>query len=191
MTTMTSTFKLTLNRAHKVAERLRTYVKELQKVIQDKSTPLGIRSLREASVVQKAKEQSESFDHSVNQYLNASEALEKLRNAIAAGNHQSNVYLLISKQNRLNLEVQALTQALEYAQNASGVALSDIPDTPQEYQSYRLETLNSTQVASLRQRVAQLQRECHVVADDISDANRFTIEVELSDELAQVVGLKV
>ena len=188
---MTSTFKLTLNRAHKVAERLRTYVKELQKVIQDKSTPLAIRSLREASVIQKAKEQSESFDHSVNQYLNASEALEKLRNAIAAGNHQSNVYLLISKQNRLNLEVQALTQALEYAQNASGVALSDIPDTPQEYQSYRLETLNSTQVASLRQRVAQLQRECHVVADDISDANRFTIEVELSDELSQVVGLKV
>lgn len=183
-------YSITLNRAHKIVERLRQHVAESSKAVRALVSPVRVRSQQDLGAKARAEARGASFDAEYTKYSDAVRALEQLRGVISKANAANGVDTLLAKQSRLNQELALNKEALSDASLDACVAWEHVAATPTEYHSENLASLSADQGSTVAQRIRLLQTELHAVSDQVSDANRATISVELSDEHALVVGLK-
>ena len=183
-------YTISLNRAHKIVERLRQHVTDTAKALRAQAAPVRVRSQVDIGAKARVEARKASFPGQMANYGKAVDALELLRNAISKGNTANGVDVLLAKQNRINQELTLVKELVSDAALDSSVEWEHVPATSTDYETANLASLNAEQGTMLAQRIRTLQTELHAVSDQVSDANRATITVELSDEHAEVVGLK-
>jgi hypothetical protein len=183
-------YTITLNRAHKIVERIRQHVTDTSKALRAQVSPVRVRSQQDVGSKARVEARQEEFPVQMQNYGKAVETLELLRNAISKGNISNGVDVLLTRQNRINQELTLVKELISDAALESCVEWEHIAATPSDYETSHLASLSTEQGAILVQHVRTLQTELHSVSDQVSDANRATITVELSDEHARIVGLK-
>lgn len=183
-------YTITLNRAHKIVERLRQHVTDTAKALRAQVAPVRVRSQQDIGAQARVEARKNSFEAQLDKYGHAVNALELLRNAISKGNTANGVDVLLAKQNRINQELTLVKELLSDAELDTSVSWEHVAAVPSDYETSNLASLSAEQGSMLALHMRTLQTELHAVSDEVSDANRATITVELSDEHAQVVGLK-
>lgn len=183
-------YTISLNRAHKIVERLKQHVTDTSKALRAQVSPVRVRSQQDVGAKARVEARKEAFPAQLANYGKAVDALELLRNAISKGNTANGIDVLLAKQNRINQELTLVKELVSDASLESSVEWEHVPAAPSDYETSNLASLSTEQGALLATRIRALQTELHAVSDQVSDANRATIAVELSDEHAEVVGLK-
>ena len=187
MTTTSYTF--TLNRAHKIVERLKTHASDLVKEAELLASPLSVRSREELGSQKRAVDNALAAVAHLETYTSVLATIRNLRQAIATANHTSGVDSLLALQNTQSQILAAYKRVLDSASPTSSVTWDQVPLTANEYTRYSLETLNADQLNSVRAVIASTQTQLHATSDSVSDANRASITVEIPDAHARIAGL--
>lgn len=183
-------YTISLNRAHKIVERLRQHVTDSAKTLRAQVAPIRVRSQQDIGAKARVDARRESFSTQLTNYRSAVDALALLRNAISKGNTENGVDVLLGNQTRINQELTLVKELVSDASLESSVEWEHVAAVATDYDTANLASLSAEQGVVLAQRIRTLQTELHAASDHVSDANRATITVELSDEHAEVVGLK-
>lgn len=184
-------YTITLNRAHKIVERLRQHVTDTSKALRAQVTPVRVRNQADIGAKARAFARQEALPALLSSYGVAVDALELLRNVISKGNTANGIDVLLAKQNRINQELVLVKELVSDASLESTVAWEHVAvESSTDYSSETLASLTTAQAEMLNKRIRTLQTELHAVSDQVSDANRASVSVTLSDELSLVVGLK-
>ena len=166
------TYTFTLNRAHKIVERLKTHASELVKEAELLASPLSVRSQEEAGSQKRAADNALNALINLEAYTTVLATIRTLRQAIATANHTSGVDNLLALQNKQTQILSAYKRVLDSVAPASSVAWDQIPAVASEYTRYSLETLNADQLSGIREAIASTQMKLHATSDSVSDANR-------------------
>lgn len=183
-------YTITLNRAHKIVERLRQHVTDTSKALRAQVTPVRVRNQADIGAKARALARQEALPALLSSYGLAVDALELLRNVISKGNTDNGIDVLLAKQNRINQELVLVKELVSDASLESTVAWEHVAVESTDYSSESLASLTTAQAEMLNKRIRTLQTELHAVSDQVSDVNRASVSVTLSDELALVAGLK-
>lgn len=183
-------YSISLNRAHKISERMRQHITDTATQLRLQVAPVRVRSQQDLGAKTRVEERQKNLDVLLGKHKEASAALELLRNAIAKANSSNGVDVLLAKQNRINQELVLAKELNSQADVENSVAWEYIPAVAEEYGSHNLVAINANQAQELVLRARTLQTELHLVSDQVSDANRASFSIDLSDEHAQMVGLK-
>ena len=184
-----TSYTFTLNRAHKIVERLKTHASELVKEAELLAAPLSVRSQEEVGSQKRALDNAVVALSNLDAYTSVLATIRILRQAIATANNTSGVDDLLALQNTQSQTLAAYKRVLDSVSPTSSVAWDQIPATADEYTRYSLETLNADQLTAVRAVIAATQTQLHATSDSVSDANRATITVELPDAHARIAGL--
>ena len=182
-------YTFTLNRAHKIVERLKTHASELVKEAELLASPLSVRSQEEAGSQKRAADNALNALINLEAYTTVLATIHTLRQAIATANHTSGVDNLLALQNKQTQILSAYKRVLDSVAPASSVGWDQIPAVANEYTRYSLETLNADQLSAIREVISSTQMKLHATSDSVSDANRTSITVEISEEHARIAGL--
>ena len=183
-------YTVTLNRAHKIVERLRQHVTDTSKALRAQVAPVRVRNKEDIGAKVRAEARQVALPALLSSYGLAVDALELLRNVISKGNTANGIDVLLAKQNRINQELVLVKEMVSDAALESTVAWEHVAPESTDYSSQHLASLTAEQAELLNKRIRTLQTELHAVSDQVSDANRASVSVTLSDELSLVVGLK-
>ena len=91
-------YNITLNRAHKIVERLRQHVTETSKNVRALAAPVRVRSQQDVGGKARADAHILGFDALYAEHGVAGAALEHLRNAISKANTANGIDVLLAKQ---------------------------------------------------------------------------------------------
>ena len=184
-------YSVSLNRAHKLVDRLRQHISESAIALRSKAEPIRVRSKQEESANKRVQARRAAFSSELAAYFESSAAMADLRDAIALGNAANGVNSLLAEQNRINQELSFVKELISDADLENSVEWSDVPATPgDQYSSYQLASIDANQADSFAECMRVLKADLHNAADQVSDANRASIQISLSDKLAVIVGLK-
>lgn len=185
-------FTVTLNRAHKIASRLAGLSQDTMRAMQTQVQPVTV-TLPSASLVTKLAERKESFDALYAKHQRLATAVRVIRTAIGKANGQSGVSDLLAEQNYVSSRLTALSQIVPYmerdALEVSEVPADVKPDMHGRFPSVAVYALSKDQRNALLREQEELQALAHGIADRVADANRFTVNFELDEDLAKAAGL--
>lgn len=188
---------MTLSRAHKVAERLRTKVTE---AAQAAGAGLGIIRVDgvggDAQLASLAESRQKALE-ALGTHATYNQALQDVRAAVGRANATTGVSDLLAEQEAIARRIKLLRDILG--------ASSAIAIQPEELATYRPltqardvysrgetgvpVTLLPTEVrAGLEADLNALQKQQYAVSDRVADANAARIELDLPDELAADLG---
>ncbi len=195
--------KLTINRAHKVVERLKTLVKQYEsRTIEtgsaiDTALPVG------DGVIARMGERANEFEGALASYQTTSAALVSVRQAIGKANAANSINDLLAEQEGLSRELKLVKVILERCGGSTAVAPSELKDYPvpqlaaastgtylrSQSAGVKVYSLERTRQQEVEQLANVLQSKLHGIADRIAEANRATVSIELPAEIAEAVGL--
>ena len=182
-------YTFTLNRAHKVVERLKARAADILKEAQELVGPVRVRSQAEAGLKERAVDRAARAKVLLAEHMALLDTVGVLRRAVADANHAAAVDQLLCEQNECTQKVNAYKRVLEAADFEDASAWEEIPAEASEYAVYQLRVLDSETVDAFKSAMQAQQVRVHAVSDSVSDANRATIKVEMSAEHARIAGL--
>lgn len=195
--------KLTINRAHKVVERLKTLVKQHEnRVIEtgaaiDTALPVG------DGVIARMGERTNDFEVALAYYKATSTALVSVRQVIGKANAANGINDLLAEQEGLSRELKLIKVILERCGGSIAVAPGELKDYPipqaqsastggflrGQTSGVKVYSLDKVRQQSLENEAKTLQSKLHGIADRIAEANRASVSIELSPEISEAVGL--
>ena len=131
-------YTITLNRAHKIVERLRQHVTDTSKAVRALVAPVRVRSQQDAGAKARAEAHIQGFDAQFAEYGLAGVAVEKLRNAISKANTAHGIDVLLAKQNRINQELTLAKDLVSDASLDECVSWEHVAAAPGDYQTENL-----------------------------------------------------
>jgi hypothetical protein len=183
--------EITLSRAHKIAERLKT-----------KATELGAESERLAHSVVisgKAPGQAARLAEQGAKAIAAADAAEKrlravaaVRAAIAGENQKRGINAMLSNSDAVNKAIATRKSILETAKDGNVTVFEFADYTPLAEDAYgsgsvRVNMFTDAQREKLAGELAALQREAFGLADQVAEANAARFTIELDDDIAAEV----
>lgn len=198
-----TTHTLTINRAHKVVERLKTLVKQHEnRAIEtgsaiDTGLPVG------DGVIARMGERGEEFETALTSYQTTSTALVSVRQAIGKANAANGINDFLAEQDGLSRELKLLKTILERCGGSTVVAPSELRDYPipqspaassggflrSQTSGVKVFSLDKERQQSLEHEAKALQSKLHGIADRIAEANRASLTIGLPQEISEAVGL--
>lgn len=194
---------LTINRAHKVVERLKTLLKQHEnRSIEtgsaiDTGLPVG------EGVIARMGERSNDFETALANYQAASAALVSVRQVIGKANAANGINDLLAEQDGLSKELKLFKVVLERCGGSTAVAPGELKDYPipqaqaastggylrGQSAGIKVYSLDKARQQQLEQQAKALQSKLHGIADRIAEANRASVTFELPTEISEAVGL--
>ncbi|WP_439293882.1 hypothetical protein [Lonepinella sp. BR2882] len=210
-------YKFSLSRAHIIAQRITTLMKELTDLALqkyryglDKNDMLYWESeTKRNATLNKINEYSQQFSQYENDYVKLSEILAQLRKIIAQANQKIGLSDRLTDIRMLDTQISLLNDINNYAQSADYTVTDFVDEMQARSDIYaKLETesarynaierdfplfikVENTQQTELRQqKMAQLKSQRIRLNDEIRDLNGATsIEIELDDAIALALNL--
>ena len=183
--------QISLSRAHKVAERIKTRMGELFAEAQSRAsvqTLTGVTDLQ-VSKLQSAGREALELNARAEKFALA---LAKLRAAIGAENHVRGINAMLAELDALN-RIVANKKAMLVHAKADGIAPQDLATYKPlvENRSYSLgvtvTVLDAESAQGLAESLAAAQRDVFSLSDRIAEANAARFTFELDDDVASEV----
>lgn len=179
---------VTLARAHKIAERIKTLRQNAAAVCQRQCGGVSV-SLGRHNIERRAEQAKSDFDLNLLHYLSAAEAYTVVRKAIDAGNRQGVSDLMAERE-----QVRAMLQNMRNWVTTSSMCALDIVDVssvPDESQgmAFNAATVRLLDLSDIKNRIKDLEKKESRLSDEIADLNAIKISFEISDAVSTELGL--
>lgn len=185
---MSKTVNITLTRAHKIAERLKTQANQL---LQEAVTAASAATVSGTSVsqVDRLRTRGETVSPTLaeaQRYLMANAAV---RAVISRENETRGISAKLARLDAVNKMLATSKSVLEAAQRGTLMLheLSEYKPLSNEglaYGGLSVNVVNEQTLEAVKASVASLQREAVLLADEIAEANAARVSFELDDDLA-------
>lgn len=186
--------KLTLNRWHKVVQRLNDLLQQQQEIIMRdlgivRMDPVSANAARETLI----KRQGPALVR-LTEAQNILKAIEQIKTAVAAANVANGVHGMLAAQDRLQRELVFKKQLLKQQDAPGMVNVSQLPVAePVEtgYTRHQVEVglFPAEGQALLAAEITQLQQHLYQLTDQLADANQTKVAIPLDDRLIDLIGL--
>lgn len=191
-------YTLSVNRWHKVAERLAKTYTELSQSARNTYTNTQIGGYLGESQITRLRESAQSEMHKLFHAFEVQDALIELRRAIGEVNAKNGVALELAKYDALMRRHKLLDTILN-SQTSDMVSLDEVAMLPNQmivdglYERNRskvkVKILDVQSEARLRQEAEQVLAKAYSVADRINDLNQERMTLDLPEAMAPLVGL--
>ena len=202
MTTNKQTYELTLNRWHKIRERLGAKSVELANQIRAAYCQTRVDGFAGASQVELLNQRVKSAEQDLETHGSILEAIEAIRSALSKANARVGVDRILAHQETINRRSKLFREILS-AQTPDMVpadSLAEYKPFSEKGQNhfYRddaqlgaipVRTLSADLAEQFVKQLDTLQTELYSCADQVSDLNREKISIELSESAAKAAGL--
>lgn len=189
----------TLNRWHKVVERIQQSLNRVNTRIEQQSQVSINYANREIRAAQ-AKEQEKEVLSLIATRAKLMNTIAQIRSVINRQNTETGIAEAMAKMQALQAQANALESFLRSAERWNKVG--DVLTTMESDAKMAIETktqmrnvndvatvMSVESIADLRKTQEQLTREVHVLSDKISDANATKVVIDIDDEVATHVGI--
>ncbi|WP_439327679.1 hypothetical protein [Lonepinella sp. BR2357] len=211
------TYQFSLSRAHVIAQRISTLMKETaQLALQKYSYHLDKNDMlywesesKRQSVLQKIEDNSQQFLQYENDYIKFSEILAQLRKTIAQANQKTGISDRLTDIRLLDTQLSFLNDIQQNGNVADDNATDFVNEMQDRLTIYAkletesarynaierdfpllIKTENAEQTALRQQKMAQLKNQRIRLNDEIRDLNGATsIQIELDDAMAEALNL--
>jgi hypothetical protein len=182
---------ISLSRAHKIAERIKTRMNELAAEATALMGNQSVSGVGGEAQITKLQGMATKGMAALDQALVYSEAFAKLRSAIGAQNQSRGINEMLAELESLNRTMGTLKTVLS-STSAKAIAPSELAEykplnTSNMHASIAVAVLAPEQVNYLTDRHAKAQREAFALSDRIAEANAKSFTVDLPDDIAAVV----
>jgi hypothetical protein len=194
-------YALTLSRWHKVAERLNAGSKERETRALTALTATTVSPWNKEGVEAKAAEIAERAKSDLAVIEAATTAVARIRTALALRNVELGISERLSEADAANRRTKLYRELLD-KQDMDMVKPADMRLVPaaittEEAYSFgrragsviTLAIADKTLLDELRAKLAREQARAHALLDEVADANREKLELELERELVEIAGL--
>jgi hypothetical protein len=189
----------TLNRWHKVVERIQQSLNRVNVRIEQQSQVSINYANREIRAAQ-AKEQEKEVLSLIATRAKLMNTIAQIRSVINRQNTETGISEAMAKMQALQAQANALDTFLRSAERWNKVG--DVLTTMESDAKMAIETktqmrnvndvatvMSAESIAELRKTQEQLTREVHVLSDKISDANATKVVIDIDEEVATHVGI--
>ncbi|CAB5514645.1 hypothetical protein ACOTHJ_13180 [Achromobacter xylosoxidans] len=181
---MTTEHTITLARLHKVAERARTRIGELQSGFERKSSSTVLRA-----PLNKELDNLKSDVRLGDQYLYQADTLCRelatVRGVIARENARLGLHELLARQDLLTRQLGSIRNVLQNAELVRLPISSVLPGADLGEAGRAVSPLDWQEIEGLREQAEALQAEIYALSDQVAEANATRITVELSPMFAK------
>lgn len=181
---MTTEHIITLARLHKVAERARTRIGELQAGFERKSSSTVLRA-----PLNKELDNLKSDVRLGMQYLEQANTLCRelaaIRGVIARENARLGLHELLARQDLLTKQLGSIRNVLQNAELVRLPVSSVLPGADLGEAGRAVSPLDWEEIEGLRVQAEELQGEIYAISDKVAEANATRITVELSPLFAK------
>lgn len=197
----TMKYSLTLSRWHKVAERLNAGSKERETRALTALTATTVSPWNKEGVEAKAVEIAEQAKSDLAVIEAATTAVARIRAALALRNVELGISERLAQADAANRRTRLYRELLD-KQGMDMVKPADmrhVPATVATDETYSfsrragsvitLAIADKTMLDELRAKLAREQARAHVLLDEVADANREKLELELEKDLSEIAGL--
>lgn len=179
--------KITLSRLHKLVERIKDRLKDLN----DAASALGAAKAWRASPTSEAlagvREGVEQGFAAAREALALSTELAKVRAAIAAHNERLGQNMRLAQHDALNAQLRALKATLTAATGLDRI--EELPvGAPVGQYGQSTSSLTRADLAELQRLIDDTQRDVYRISDEIAEANATRVELDLRDDIAALVN---
>jgi hypothetical protein len=191
-------YTLSINRWHKVAERLSKAYTELSQSARNTYVNTQIAGYLGESQVERLRESAESEMQKLFRSFEIQDALIDLRRAIGEVNAKNGVALELAQYDAL-MRRHKLLEIILNSQTSDMVSLNEIAMLPNQimgdglYERSRskikVKVLENEHEDRLRKEAEALLAKAYALADRINDLNQERMTLELPEEMASVAGL--
>ena len=194
-------YSLTLSRWHKVAERLNAGSKECETRALTALTATTVSPWNKEGVEVKAAEIAERARTDLAVIEAATSAVARIRTALALRNVELGISERLAEADAANRRTRLYRELLD-KQGVDMVKPADmrhVPATVATDETYSfsrragsvitLAIADKALLDELRAKLAREQARAHVLLDEVADANRDKLELELERELVEIAGL--
>ncbi len=189
-TGMNKAYTLTLNRAHKIVERLSQSAKETKQALVLQSSSVRVNHAGDQSGMKKAASYKTQVLGTLHQYTDLMTAVSAVRKTIMQANDQEGISSLLVTQSTKSQLLATLREMVASADAESAIDAKDVPEkTGDTYTSYQVATLTNDEIEDIKNQISNLQRAVNVLADEIAVKNQIRVTIELPDEMAALAGL--
>ncbi len=195
------TYTLTLSRWHKVAERLNAGSKERETRALAALTGTAVSPWNKEGVEGKAAEVMEQAKTDLGVIEAATAAVARIRSALALRNVELGISERLAEADAANRRARLYRELLD-KQGVDMVKPADmrhvpatvIADEPYSFgrragSTITLAIADKTLLDELRTKLARDQARAHALLDEVADANREKLELELDMKLVEIAGL--
>lgn len=187
--------QVTLSRAHKIVERLKSLQSEAATEIKGLIDVQHVHTAPTPSTLAELEQTAEAVKTALATHLELSAALATVKTVVSTANHERGIHKQLSMLDAINQRI-ALLKTVLTATKSTGCKVSEVPavfanGAPQSYSAL---TVNPVKDDALRDTVADdlksAQAKAIQVSDEIAELNAQRVTLELPDRLVdQVTGI--
>ncbi len=195
-------YSFPVSRWHKVVERLTAKSNEFAKTAKTVFCNTSVDGYSGSEQLARIQGTVEEAQKALQEYSIASCGIASIRSAVAKANVALNVNALLAEQEALNRYIKLVKEILEGQKTEmveiNGLATYQAFGEPTKTRiSYReepkgavaIKTLSFAQEAEMKERLKAAQAKIYAIADQINDLNRERVDIDLSDDIAEMAGL--
>ena len=188
-------FNVTLTRAHKIVERIRSKLSELEKEIGFVLPTIQITGYAGEHQMAETKVLVNNALASQVKHKELLDIMTEIRTKVGAANVESGVSHLLAEQEGLSRRIALMKSILAKPSNA--ISLDALPDYKPFGEQNSFARVTGIQVSTLPTEISndlateltKLQTQAFALSDKMADANASRISLELPDNIAEVLGL--
>lgn len=182
-----TTIKISLSRLHKLVERIKDRLKELNEA---SAAAIGAsktwRTAPTEESLKRAREGVEAGFSQAREALSLAAELAKVRAIIATANQSLGQNLRLAQVDTLNGQLRTLRATLATAQARDSI--SDLPaGTPVGEYGLTTGVVLDADVKELQKLIDETQRQIYSVSDEIAELNATRLDVSLREDIAALV----
>jgi len=195
------TYTLTLSRWHKVAERLNAGSRERETRTLSALTGTAVSAWNKEGVEGKAAEVMEQAKADLGVIEAATAAVARIRSALALRNVELGISARLAEADAANRRAGLYRELLDKQRmdmvkpaDMRHVPATVLADEPYSFGRRTASTItlaiaDKTLLDELRAKLAREQARAHALLDEVADANREKLELELDSKLVEIAGL--
>lgn len=189
-------FSCTLNRAHKLAERVRQMMTDEASKARVSFSPVSLQAYTGPHQVRALNEQSARGEAALARHAQLNAALQALRTAIGRANVEAGIHDLLTEQDGLNRRLQVLRtlvdcrpmMAIDPLDLSNHQVLSK-NDGVRPVVTVIVSSMSAEMLAAVQDEIGAIEKGLYALSDRIAERNLTKIAVSIDAQLAQDIGL--
>lgn len=190
------TFSCTLNRAHKLADRVRQMLNEEGEKARSMFSAVSLQGYAGDAQVRSLSRQSASGCEALARHRVLNEALRTIREAVGRANVTSGVHERLAEQDALNRRLQLLRQLVN-ARPATAIE----PSALEHYQPYSkndsvlrspmvvVATMDAPTLFDIQAEISATEKALYALSDAIAECNLSKVTISIDAQLAGEIGI--
>ncbi|RDH87036.1 MAG: hypothetical protein DIZ78_05960 [endosymbiont of Escarpia spicata] len=197
---MDKTYRLTLNRWHKVAERLSRRANDIAEEVRTGFNQTEVMGHLGEDQQARLSTEGERLAGLIPVLFDLQSTIAQIRKALGTANEATGISSSLAELDMLNKQLR-LMESLINGQEAGLVGIDELPNLPVRVQeesglfarpsTFRVRIMPDSALEAYRRKLEDIRTESFAVADKIAARNREALPISISENVARLAGLTI